>query len=154
MHLIIVSSLVNNPELIGELLLDINGNYVVQKALAVAKGKYYNEILEKIAENLDHLQMVSYGSKLISKLIGIYPELGYIKLRQQYKYIMATQTLSYASFINSRNSSCLCMNPPNVNYQMNQRFHHQKLKNHQISSYGQALKNFGNNLYFNSIHQS
>lgn len=84
-HEIIVSSLLKNPELIGELLVDLNGNYVVQKALPVSKGNFYIEIMTKISENFHLLQNVSFGAKLSSKLLSTYPELKSIRQQNNIK---------------------------------------------------------------------
>lgn len=97
-HDIIVSALLKNPELIGELLIDLNGNYVVQKALPVSKGTYFIEILTKISENFQLLQTVSFGSKLSAKLLGMYPELKSIRhqnSRKSSKQIVAKGTQNY-----------------------------------------------------------
>lgn len=62
--------------MIGELLINNYGNYVIQKALSIAKGKdQYHELLAKIKENLHLLQGVSFGSKLFHKLLVQFPEL-------------------------------------------------------------------------------
>ena len=60
---------------IGELLIDIYGNYVIQKALAVSKGLSFFNMLNKISPNINKLNNVVFGPKLILKLINIYPEL-------------------------------------------------------------------------------
>ena len=60
---------------IGELLIDIYGNYVIQKALSVAKGLNFFNMLNKISLNINKLNNVVFGPKLILKLINIYPEL-------------------------------------------------------------------------------
>lgn len=62
--------------------MDSFGNYVIQKALAIAKGKSYNEMLSKVSESIHLLNNVTFGSKLISKLQGVYPELKPMSFQQ------------------------------------------------------------------------
>lgn len=57
------------------MLTDSFGNYVIQKALAIVKGKNYIEMLSKVSESMHLLSNISFGTKLAIKLQSIYPEL-------------------------------------------------------------------------------
>lgn len=78
-HDIIVGNLLMDSDLISELLVDSNGNYVVQKAIAVATGSYFIEMLTRISESMHLLQNVNFGSKLSQKLLTLYPEIKSIR---------------------------------------------------------------------------
>lgn len=104
MHEIIIKALLKSSEIIGELLVDLNGNYIVQKALSLSKGKDFIEILTMVSENLSQLQTVSFGSKLASKLLGMYPEIKSIKRgnwahpsTRQCDYVQSNRACKYES---------------------------------------------------------
>lgn len=97
--------MLKDGDLIGELLVDLNGNYVVQKAIAVATGSYFIEILTKISENLHLLQTVSFGCKLSQKLLGLYPEIKSIRHQDTRKIKISALDCLYQS--ESKNSAKL-----------------------------------------------
>lgn len=71
---------------IKDLLLDTKGNYIVQKALSLSKGKKYVIILSKIAKCLDELNNVSYGKKLVEKIFKLHPDIKcFIQNNNNYK---------------------------------------------------------------------
>ncbi len=63
-----------NKEYIPELLMDMYGNYVIQKALQIADEPYYSIFIENIAPVLGDLRNLSFGAKLYTKFINNYPE--------------------------------------------------------------------------------
>lgn len=134
-HDIIVGALLKNSELIGELLVDLNGNYVVQKALPVSKGNQFIEILTKISENFQQLQSVSFGSKLSAKLLGMYPELK--SMRQQNNRKSTKQVVAKST-----------PNNPQLNKQ--ERQGHTAQNNQNQTGWGQQPTNFEINKKFNT----
>lgn len=60
---------------VEELLCDRNGNYIVQKALFIAKGDQRSKILYLTGRCFNKLKKISYGPILIDKLIKQYPEI-------------------------------------------------------------------------------
>lgn len=70
-----MNGLLSDFETIPDLLLNNYGNYVVQKALAVAKDQNYLSMISIIGSSLDSLRFVPFGTKLINKLVSTYPEL-------------------------------------------------------------------------------
>lgn len=57
------------------MLFDMYGNYVIQRALSIAKEPYRTRLYEFIAPKLDSLRFLSFGNKLYNKLITTYPEI-------------------------------------------------------------------------------
>lgn len=80
----ILNQILEKEVSIDDLLLDPFGNYIIQKALVIAKDANYKKLLVGISRNIDKLRGVSFGVKLISKLINNHPELGHI-LSNEYK---------------------------------------------------------------------
>ena len=74
-----VNQLINifkNETIIRDLIKDIFGNYVIQKLLIVCTNDEIKEqILENIAQEFNTLQNLSFGQKLINKLIVSYPQI-------------------------------------------------------------------------------
>lgn len=66
----------SDPEIVQTLLFDMYGNYVVQKALSVAKEPHYSKYIQTIVPIIDKLKTVSFGPKLYHKLINTYREIG------------------------------------------------------------------------------
>lgn len=83
------------------MLTDSFGNYVIQKALAIVKGKNYVEMLSKVSESFHLLSNVSFGAKLISKLQSIYPELKSLSNQQ----IMPEEKKKKGGQVQSKKSS-------------------------------------------------
>jgi hypothetical protein len=72
-----------SPKLIVDLLLDMYGNYgnfyltlVLQKALACAKEPCFSIFINSIKPNMEKLRTLNFGSKLYTKLMSLYPDLG------------------------------------------------------------------------------
>lgn len=63
------------PEYIPELLMDMYGNYVIQKALYISYEPYYSVFIENIGPILEKMKHLSFGAKLYTKLLNNYPEL-------------------------------------------------------------------------------
>lgn len=62
-----------------ELLLDMYGNYVIQKSLQLANEATYYTIIERIKPLLHRLNGVSFGTKLLTKLTSSCKELADFK---------------------------------------------------------------------------
>ena len=66
----------NNEAIIRDLIKDIFGNYVIQKLLIVCTNDEIKEqILRYIAMEFNNLKNLSFGQKLLNKLIISYPEI-------------------------------------------------------------------------------
>ena len=66
----------NNEIVIRDLIKDMFGNYVIQKLLIVCvDDKIRNHILNIIASEFNALSNLSFGNKLIKKLMMAYPEI-------------------------------------------------------------------------------
>ena len=67
---------IGKAEIIAELIVDEHGNYVVQRALACADAEKQDEILGFIVPCVSKIKSLSFGERVISKLISTYPQLG------------------------------------------------------------------------------
>ena len=66
----------NNETIIRDLIKDIFGNYVIQKLLIVCTNdEIRKQILRYIAMEFNNLKNLSFGQKLMNKLIISYPEI-------------------------------------------------------------------------------
>ena len=66
----------NNEAIIRDLIKDIFGNYVIQKLLIVCTNEQIrNQILEYIALEFKNLKEISFGPKLMNKIIMGYPQI-------------------------------------------------------------------------------
>ena len=66
----------NNEGIIRDLIKDIFGNYVIQKLLIVCSNdEIRNQILRYIAMEFNNLKNLSFGQKLMNKLIISYPDI-------------------------------------------------------------------------------
>ena len=66
----------NNETIISDLIKDIFGNYVIQKLLIVCTNdEIRKQILRYIAMEFNNLKNLSFGQKLMNKLIISYPEI-------------------------------------------------------------------------------
>lgn len=63
-----------NPEYIPALLVDMYGNYVIQKALQISYEPYYTIFIENIGPVLGELRNLPFGTKLYTKFINNYSE--------------------------------------------------------------------------------
>jgi len=71
----ILKVIVEDNNMITNLLFDQFGNYVIQKALLIAKEPYYSHIISEIQPQMDKLKKMPYGIKLYNKLCSTYKEL-------------------------------------------------------------------------------
>lgn len=125
-----MENLLLDNELIGELIVDLNGNYVVQKAIAAASESRYNDILARISENLHLLETVSFGSKLSQKLLTLYPELRSTIRKSKYESINQQYLLEVR---NSNQGKQLNMKERNNNfYGQNYNYEQKVSQNHTI----------------------
>ena len=63
-----------NKDYLPELLMNMYGNYVIQKALQIADEPYYSIFIENIGPLLGKLKSLSFGAKLYTKFINNYSE--------------------------------------------------------------------------------
>ena len=64
-----------SPEVITDLILDVHGNYVIQKALFYSDSKEEEIILNNILLLIPKIRNTPFGEKLISRLVATYPKL-------------------------------------------------------------------------------
>jgi hypothetical protein len=63
-----------NKDCIAILLMDMYGNYVIQKALQISTEKYFSVFIKYIGPMLNDLRELNFGQKLFTKFINNYPE--------------------------------------------------------------------------------
>ena len=63
------------PEAISDLILDEHGNYVIQKVISLVDPASRKMMLSQIIPLFNKLKMVSYGERVINRLLMSYPEL-------------------------------------------------------------------------------
>ena len=63
------------PEAISDLILDEHGNYVIQKVISLVDPASRKMMLSQIIPLFGKLKMVSYGERVINRLLMSYPEL-------------------------------------------------------------------------------
>ena len=64
-----------SPEIVAELIVDYHGNYVIQKVLQCADQKTKENILLNIIPLIPKIKEVSFGDRLLNKLLSNYPQL-------------------------------------------------------------------------------
>jgi hypothetical protein len=62
------------PDILADLIMDEHGNYVIQKALACSELKEQEIILKNIIPLIPKIKTVSFGEKLLSRLMATYPQ--------------------------------------------------------------------------------
>ena len=65
----------NHKDIICDLIVDEHGNYVIQKVLANANSKTQNDVLNIIIESIPKIKEVSFGEKIINRLLMTYPQM-------------------------------------------------------------------------------
>lgn len=75
LQLMLINSIVQNEGLIADLIIDPFGNYIIQKILLLTKGKTYYSLLQIISKNADKIKKVSFGNKVLSKLMNTHKDL-------------------------------------------------------------------------------
>lgn len=75
MHNYILQSLLEEEGTVEELVCDVFGNYVIQKAIPVSKGENYVKFLTRIANSYNKLNTIPFGPSLYEKFLNLYPEL-------------------------------------------------------------------------------
>jgi hypothetical protein len=74
-HIILLEKILEKEENIIELITNPFGNYIIQKALCVCDNKSYEYLLKVIGNNFSEIKKLSFGFKLISKLVSTHPKL-------------------------------------------------------------------------------
>lgn len=136
-------SLLEKEETVEELICDLFGNYVIQKAIPVSRGENYIKILSRVANSYKKLINIPFGPSLYDKLNGIYPEL---------------KTLGNESinFNNTKNEqSSVYMNQMNYLSKMNQQQMYYPMQNSQYGNYYpmqmQNYHNMNQNMNWNGM---
>ena len=62
------------PDVLADLIMDEHGNYVVQKALSCSEANEQEIILKNIIPLIPKIKNVSFGEKLLSRLMSAYPQ--------------------------------------------------------------------------------
>lgn len=75
---LLINAIIQNEKLVSDLIVDLYGNYIIQKILLVAKGKAYHILLNQIANNAERIRRVSFGSKVLAKLTSLHKDLCFI----------------------------------------------------------------------------
>ena len=74
-HKILLGKIIEKEENIIELITNPFGNYIIQKALCVCDEQSYEFLLKVIGSNFEEIKKLSFGFKLISKLVSTHPKL-------------------------------------------------------------------------------
>ena len=62
------------PDILADLIMDEHGNYVIQKALSCSEAKEQEIILNNIIPLVPKIRNVTFGEKLLSRLMSTYPQ--------------------------------------------------------------------------------
>ena len=66
---------ISPPDILADLIMDEHGNYVIQKALSCAEPDKRELILQNIIPLIPKIKCVSFGEKLLWRLMQTYPQL-------------------------------------------------------------------------------
>ena len=105
----LINSIIKNEKLISALLIDSYGNYIIQKILMVTKGKTYHYILNQIAINEERIRRVSFGNRILAKLMSLHKDLCFMlnKPPSIMNYNINNEYNGNVNFHNSNNYSYL-----------------------------------------------
>ena len=81
-HIILLEKILEKEENIIELITNPFGNYIIQKALCVCDNKSYEYLLKVIGNNFSEIKKLSFGFKLISKLLSTHQRLSMYLTKQ------------------------------------------------------------------------
>mmetsp|Transcript_11391 Transcript_11391/g.19493 ORF Transcript_11391/g.19493 Transcript_11391/m.19493 type:complete len:1155 (-) Transcript_11391:68-3532(-) len=71
---ILIAELIADPEIIGRLLFDAYGNYVIQRALSVCQSPQLEQLCEAIYPHLPALRSSPYGKRIQTKIMKRMPK--------------------------------------------------------------------------------
>ena len=74
----LINAIVENEKLVSDLIVDLFGNYIIQKILLIVKGKVYYFLLNQIAKNAERIRRVSFGNRVLAKLMSLHKDLCFI----------------------------------------------------------------------------
>jgi hypothetical protein len=137
------------PDILADLIMDEHGNYVVQKALACSETKEQEIILKNIIPLIPKIKNVSFGEKLLARLMSTYPQ---FKNSVQ----MMEGNYNYNNFGNSSNINLIQnMNNNNINNIIgynNYKKGNKKKKGNRNNNNNYFDNNFGfnNNNFYNN----
>ena len=84
-HILLLNKIIEKEDNILELITNPFGNYIIQKALFVSDNQTYDFLLKVIGNHFHQIQKLSFGIKLLSKLINNHQKLS-IFINQQIIY--------------------------------------------------------------------
>lgn len=115
---LIIKEIEKNDKLVSEMLVDLYGNYIIQKVLLISKGETYHNLLKMVAKNKDNLQKVSFGNRVLSKMIAHHKELPYyMSMASQGNIAIIPNTTNNISIINNNISHIYQLrNNPNLSH--------------------------------------
>jgi hypothetical protein len=64
-----------NQKMVSTLLFDMYGNYVLQKAMSLAREPFRSLFIQMVGPSLENIKVLSFGQKLYYKLLSMFPEL-------------------------------------------------------------------------------
>jgi hypothetical protein len=70
----LINSILKTENII-DLIIDEHGNYVVQKVLALSNNNIQKQMLSIIITQFDKLKMLSFGERIINRLLASYPDI-------------------------------------------------------------------------------
>lgn len=98
LQLMIINSIVQNEGLVSDLIIDPFGNYIIQKILSLTKGKIYYSLLQIISKNSDKIKKVSFGNKVLSKLMNTHKDLCFMINSQSMNQMMPQMSMNNVYF--------------------------------------------------------
>ena len=124
------------PDILADLIMDEHGNYVIQKALACSETNEQEIILNNIIPLIPKIKNVSFGEKLLSRLMNTYPHF-------KNKVQMLEGNNSYRNIGNINNNS-------NVNFQNMNNSNNNNSGYNNFKKGNKKKKNKNNNNYFDN----
>ena len=133
------------PEIVADLIINEHGNYVLQKALACSEVEDHEYFFNIIIPLIPKIKNVSFGDKLLSKLMIAYPQLKQ-KIKNGNGHFTSCHKKSNSYNKNGTNNN----NNNNYCYKMNIK----KSKNSNLNTNILCFNDSYNNNYFNTINNN
>ena len=135
------------PEVLSDLIMDEHGNYVIQKALSCCDINEQEIIIKNIIPLVSKIKNVSFGGKLLSRLMA------YPKFKDNLKLLEENNSLTFSNNSNVGNMNYINYNSNNDFSNNNSGFYRKGNKKKRIGKNNNNYfdNNFGfNNNYFNN----
>ena len=134
------------PDILADLIMDEHGNYVVQKALSCSEAKEQEIILKNIIPLIPKIKNVSFGEKLLARLMSTYPQFKNSVQMMEGNYTFNTNfgNSSNINYIQNMNNN----NINNIGYN-NYKKGNKKKKGNKNNNYFDNNMGFNNNFYNN-----